>query len=134
MATPSESVACGRRLDRGTSPEARPGPSLFPIPGIEPVWAETRGDERVCVAVLDGPVDRSHPSLRGANLSPLPGLAPAQPDDGPACRHGTHVASVLFGRHDGPVPGVAPGCRGVLVPIFESVDADSFRSCSQLDL
>ena len=32
--------------------------------------------------------------------------------------HGTHVASVVFGRHDGPVKGVAPGCRGLLVPVL----------------
>jgi cyanobactin maturation PatA/PatG family protease len=88
----------------------------------------------VCVAILDGPVDQSHPSLRGVNLRQLVGLVSSACDDGPACRHGTHVASLIFGRHDGPVKGIAPGCRGILVPIFESVGADSFRSCSQLDL
>jgi hypothetical protein len=39
------------------------------VPGIlrdlEEVWVEARGDARVCVAVLDGPVDRAHPSLPG---------------------------------------------------------------------
>ena len=33
-------------------------------------------------------------------------------------RHGTHLASVLFGRPDGPVPGLAPGRRGLIVPSF----------------
>src|SRR5262245_52833325 len=108
-------------------------PPFLALPGLEAIWAHTRGDSRVCVAVLDGPVDRAHPSLGGADLQVVDGPAPGRPDGGPATRHGTHVASVIFGRHDGPVPGVAPGCRGVLVPIFESA-AHSFRPCSQLDL
>jgi hypothetical protein len=88
----------------------------------------------VCIAVLDGPVDRSHPSLRGAELVQLEGPAPAQPDDGPACHHGTHVAGLIFGQHESSTPGIAPGCRGVLIPIFESAGAHSVRTCSQLDL
>jgi cyanobactin maturation PatA/PatG family protease len=72
--------------------------------------------------------------LRGADLRLLDGPAPGRVDDGPACRHGTHVASVIFGRHGGPVHGIAPGCHGVLIPIFESAGEDSFHTCSQLDL
>jgi hypothetical protein len=75
-----------------------------------------------------------HPSLRGANVQRLEGLVSGWPDSGPACRHGTHAASLIFGQHDGPVKGIAPGCRGLLLPIFESVDANVFRPCSQLDL
>ncbi len=45
-------------------------------------------------------------------------------------RHGTHVASVIFRRHDGPVPGLASGCRGLIVPIF----SDGEGHLSQLDL
>jgi hypothetical protein len=102
--------------------------------GIRELWAETLGDPAVCVAVLDGPVDLSHPSLQGANLARGETLVPGAPDLGPACRHGTHVASVIFGRHDGPVPGAAPRCRGVLLPIFQSLGEESLQPCSQLDL
>ncbi len=109
-------------------------PGSFLVSGIETLWSQTRGDDRICVAVLDGPVDRSHETLRGANLQLLEGPAPGWPDAGPACRHGTHVTSVIFGRHDSPVAGMAPDCRGVVVPIFESVDETAFRACSQLDL
>src|SRR5947209_3402459 len=107
--------------------------ATLPLPDVESLWAETLGDERIGVAVLDGPVDGAHRSFRGARLHQLEGLVAGACDAGPACRHGTHVASVLFGQHDGPVKGVAPRCRGVLLPIFESVDAQSFRPCSQLD-
>jgi hypothetical protein len=101
---------------------------------IRELWAETLGDPAVCIAVLDGPVDLSHASFRGANLTQVATLVPGTADLGPACRHGTHVASVIFGRHDGLVPGVAPRCRGVVLPIFQSIDEHSFQPCSQLDL
>jgi hypothetical protein len=104
------------------------------LSGIRELWAETLGDPAVCVAVLDGPVDLSHPSLKGANLAQGETLVSGTADLGPACRHGTHIASVIFGRHDGPVPGLAPRCRGVLLPIFQSAGEQSFQPCSQLDL
>jgi hypothetical protein len=104
------------------------------IPGLADLWAETRGDAEVRVAVLDGPVDRSHPSLRGANLEQGETLVSSVADRGPAARHGTQVASLIFGRQHGPLLGIAPRCRGVLLPIFTSVDGFASGSCSQLDL
>ncbi|HTU90398.1 MAG TPA: S8 family serine peptidase, partial [Gemmataceae bacterium] len=86
------------------------------LSGIRELWAETLGDPAVCIAVLDGSVDLSHPSLKGANLTWGETLVPGIADLGLASRHGTHVASVIFGRHDGLVPGVAPRCRGILLP------------------
>jgi hypothetical protein len=83
--------------------------------------------------MLDGPADLGHPSLAAARLVRVPTLVAATDDRGWAGRHGTHVASLLFGRHDGPVRGVAPDCRGVLLTIFES-GTDGLRPCSQLDL
>ncbi len=108
--------------------------TIVSLAGLESLWAETHGDSRVCIAILDGAVDRSHPSLAGADLQQLDGPVPGEIDDGPACRHGTHIASAIFGQHDSSVRGVAPGCRGVVVPIFESIDGERFSSCSQLDL
>jgi hypothetical protein len=104
------------------------------LPGLEDVWAETHGEPEVRIAVVDGPVDASHPCLRGANLTAVPTLVPAVLSGGPAAEHGTHVASLIFGQHSSPMQGVAPWCRGLLLPIFESRDASSVASCSQLDL
>jgi hypothetical protein len=40
----------------------------MPVDGLEELWEWTHGDPRVIVAVLDGPVDRSHPVFDGAEL------------------------------------------------------------------
>ena len=104
------------------------------IPGLRELWAETLGDPRICVAVLDGPVDQSHPSLANANLTRIETLVPGIADQGPASQHATHVASVIFGQHDGPIKGMAPRCRGLIVPVFEDAGNGSLAPCSQLDL
>jgi hypothetical protein len=120
--------------DSGNPHRQPAGYDVNSIPGLAELWSQMRGDARVTVAVLDGPVDRSHPSLRLANLATLETLVPSVADGGPASRHGTHVASVILGQPEGPVQGIAPGCRGLVAPIFESVGDSSFRPCSQLDL
>ncbi|MEW9555373.1 PatA/PatG family cyanobactin maturation protease [Nonomuraea sp. NPDC050783] len=96
------------------------------IAGLAPLWQLTRGDERVRVAVVDGPVERTHPVLATALLKPV-GQAPPDGDAGVRAAHGTAVASVLFGH--GQVAGVAPRCTGLLVPVFSDR-----RPTSQVDL
>ncbi|MFE5593820.1 S8 family serine peptidase [Streptomyces sp. NPDC056549] len=76
------------------------------------------GDPRVCVALLDGPVDLSHPCFAGADLTRLVTLVQEPAGSGPMSLHGTHVASLLFGMPDSPVAGLAPRCRGLLLPVF----------------
>jgi cyanobactin maturation PatA/PatG family protease len=55
-------------------------------------------------------------------------------DQGSASQHGTHVASVIFGKHDSPVPGIAPHCRGLIVPVFTDGKEGRLAPCSQIDL
>ncbi|MDJ0742952.1 MAG: PatA/PatG family cyanobactin maturation protease [Xenococcaceae cyanobacterium MO_167.B27] len=101
------------------------------LPGIESIWTQTVGDPRICVALLDGTVDQSHPCFDGANLSRLPTLVSDDAGSGLMSGHGTHIASIIFGQQDSPVPGIAPGCRGLIVPVF----SDSQRGkLSQMDL
>src|SRR4051812_18520346 len=90
------------------------------LPGLPELQAETCGDPRIVVAVLDGPVDRDHPALVGARLHVPPGSdrPAAEPGDQSAA-HGTHVTSLLFGQPGSPVAGVAPGCTGLVAPIFD---------------
>ena len=104
------------------------------IGGLRELWAETLGDPKICIAVLDGPVDQSHSSLAGADLSRIETLVSGVADRGPSSQHGTHIASVIFGQHDGPIKGIAPRCRGLIVPVFKDGDGGSIAHCSQVDL
>src|SRR5947209_20312816 len=61
------------------------------LEGLEDLWQKTHGDQHICVAILDGPVDLAHEAFDGSEIQVVEGPAPAGVDDGPACRHGTHV-------------------------------------------
>jgi cyanobactin maturation PatA/PatG family protease len=101
------------------------------LPGLKELWDESMGDPRVCIAVLDGPVDQSHPCFNGANLTKLQTLVSDAAGSGHMSGHGTHITSVIFGQQGSPVRGIAPGCRGLIVPVF----SDARRGpLSQLDL
>ncbi|CAD5960085.1 S8 family peptidase [Planktothrix agardhii] len=101
------------------------------IPGLKKLWSETRGDPKICVAVLDGIVDQNHPCFIGADLTRLPSLVSGEANaNGSMSTHGTHVASIIFGQPDSPVTGIAPQCRGLIIPVF----ADESLRLSQLDL
>lgn len=106
-------------------------PNLNQIPRIQQLWAETQGDSKICIAVLDGVVDQNHPCFTGASLTRLPTLVAGEAStDGTMSAHGTHVASIIFGQPGSPVRGIAPKCRGLIVPVF----ADEQLKLSQLDL
>lgn len=91
----------------------------------------TLGRPEICVAVLDGRVDLEHPCFRGADLRLLPSLIRAGVrSTGPMAAHGTHIASIIFGQPGSKVEGLAPRCRGLIIPVF----CEDRRSVSQLDL
>lgn len=104
------------------------------IIGLRELWEETRGDPRIVIAILDGPVDRSHGSLAAADLRILETLSSGEPVEGAPTHHGTCIASVIFGQHAGDVTGIAPACRGLVVPIFTGARDGSLNPCSQVDL
>jgi cyanobactin maturation PatA/PatG family protease len=45
--------------------------------------------------------------------------------------HGTHITSLIFGQPGGPVRGIAPRCRGLILPVFRDYQEGRL---SQLDL
>src|SRR3954453_21768544 len=106
------------------------GTDVGAIPGLAQLWAETGGDPRICVAILDGPVDLAHRGLTKGNLSQIETLVSGDLASGAAADHGTQVASVIFGKHDGPVKGIAPQCRGLIAPIFTDVVTGALVPCS----
>jgi len=85
----------------------------------------------ITIAVLDGPVDASHACFEGADLVTLPTLVTdTVRQDGKMSSHGTHVASIIFGQPNRGLAGIAPQCRGVVIPIF----ADDRCNTTQLDM
>lgn len=95
---------------------------------------QTEGDANICIAVLDGPVDLTHPCFDKAKITQLESLVSDLVEDGSAKKHGTHVASLIFGQRGSPVRGVSPGCRGLIIPVFADGPDDSIAPCSQTDL
>lgn len=84
------------------------------------------------MAILDGPVDLSHPALSTATVSYVePALKVTA---GAAGSHGTAVASLILGNGVGGAEGIAPGARGLLLPIFGEEPDGSMVGCSQVDL
>ncbi len=79
------------------------------------------GDERVRLAVLDGPVMRRHPCFWGARLEILPGGSGTGPFDS----HATNVASILFAQPGKWMTGISHRCTGLLIPVF-GVDPGTF--------
>ena len=84
------------------------------LPGLTALWTKSKGDPAICIAILDAPVDRANPCLQPAKIEEH------WLGHHPHCAaHGTEVASVIFASHDSPVWGMAPGCRGVSIPIYD---------------
>jgi cyanobactin maturation PatA/PatG family protease len=104
---------------------------LAELPGMRDLWAETLGDPRIRIAVLDGPIDRGHPCFVGAELSGLETRLSDAVDGGRMSTHGTHVASVIFGEPGSPVHGIAPKCSGLLAVIYSDRNQGP---TSQMDL
>jgi len=105
------------------------------LPELKQLWAESTGDSEIRVAILDGPVDLKHPCFAGANIECLETLvSQASEKKGAATQHGTHVASVIFGQDGGSILGIAPRCRGLIVPIFREGPDGSMLACSEIDL
>ncbi|MEG4943098.1 PatA/PatG family cyanobactin maturation protease [Microcoleus sp. F4-D5] len=99
--------------------------------GISLLTSQTLGHPQVCIAVLDGLVDLKHPCFQGTDLTQLSTLVSGQAKpDGGMSLHGTHVTSVIFGQPGSPVMGIAPKCKGLIVPVFH----DDHLNLSQLDL
>lgn len=96
---------------------------------IEALRRRTVGNRSIRIAVLDGPVDIRHPCFSSALLSQLGSYVPSLDGNEDYYSHGTHVASVIFGRD--PVNGIAPECAGLLINIYGESRRGGYALCSQ---
>lgn len=104
------------------------------MPGLRELQAACSSPGRVTIAVIDGPADLAHPVLCGADMIEIRGgMVPSGYVDD-SRQHGTHVASVLFGQPGSAVTGVAPHCRGLLIPVFRDGEDGGVRPCSELEM
>jgi cyanobactin maturation PatA/PatG family protease len=129
-----EMLGRGERPSNGTELQLVAGIAWPSLAGLGELWDETLGDPSIKVAILDGPFDGNHSCFAGANLKLLDGTLANTEGTGPALQHGTHVTSIIFGQHGTTVPGLAPRCSGVIIPVFSDGPDGTIRSCSQLDL
>ncbi|MCC8958277.1 S8 family serine peptidase [Bradyrhizobium sp. Pear77] len=104
------------------------------IAGLAALWQRTSGgDPAVKIAIIDGPVDLNHPSLRQARVA-MGGEFVAPSSSIIQSEHGTHVASVLMGTPGSPVLGVAPSCSATVFSIYRENAAGQIEPSSQSTL
>lgn len=106
------------------------------ITRLPTLMARTDGRADLLVALIDGPVLTTHPELEPRGLQTLGQSAAAncQRPDSPACVHGTFVAGVLHARRGGKAPGLCPGCRLLVRPIFSEQADGGMPACDAQDL
>lgn len=87
------------------------------LPGVRELWRHTLGCPGVVLGVVEGPPDLTHPCFEGADLTVIEPSWLADTAVHPvAVEHGTFTTGMLFGQHHTSVPGLAPRCRGIIVP------------------
>jgi subtilisin family serine protease len=86
--------------------------------GLTSLMLLTSGTPDIAVALLDGPVDRSHPDLAHANIRSIGDSDGCHHTQSVACAHGTFVAGVLVAKRGSQAPAIAPGCTLLVRPIF----------------
>lgn len=107
--------------------------SVAALQQLESIWAAGLGRSDVRIALLDGPVDLTHPCFAGADLQEIDVLGRSATPSAAALRHGTQVASIIFAQHHGSeLRGIAPGCTGLLIPLYQR-HGEELR-CTHVDL
>lgn len=104
------------------------------VPGLRYLRSISRGDPRIVIAILDGPVDVDHACLSGAALEVISASSPGRSGTPASMQHGTHVVSQIFAGHVGALDGIAPKCRGLLIPVFCGDAEGGLTATSQVDL
>lgn len=100
------------------------------LPELKRIWQESTGESEIKVAIIDGPVDLSHPCFEGAVLTVLDAFI-SRYNKMPLYQNGTNTASIIFGQHGTSIRGISPGSRGLIVPVYSEYP---FVPYSQIDI
>ena len=108
---------------------------MHTYPKLAALRRHTRGAASVRVAMIDGPVDHTHPCFDGATLIELPApWTSMEEHDDSFLAHGTGIASILFGQVDSAVEGVAPDVTGITIAAaWQSQDITELSLVRALD-
>ncbi len=90
---------------------------------LDQLKAASKGSRQVGIGIIDGPVDWSHPDFREAGPTMHLATGACRIQESFACRHGTFVSGVLAASRDSVAPGLCPGCRFVVRPVFAEAGA-----------
>ena len=87
---------------------------------LQPLMRLSEGNPKVVIALLDGPVDISHPNLSHETILSLPGKVDpnCSGERSTACEHGTSVASILSAKRGSAAPAICPKCTLLVRPVF----------------
>jgi cyanobactin maturation PatA/PatG family protease len=108
--------------------------SILSMMGLADLRQQSLGDPEICIAVIDSRVDLLHPALAGAQLKEIVPVWLSSRMGSAGASHGTHVASIIFGQPGGVVEGIAPRCRGIIIPVYSETQSGELAPCSQEDL
>jgi len=98
------------------------------------LMAATEGSATVMIGLIDGPVSIGHPGLQAQGVRVLNGMAGCEYANSAACQHGTFIAGILHARRGEAAPGLSPGCRLLVRPIFSEESRGGFPSCKPEEL
>jgi subtilisin family serine protease len=87
---------------------------------LTPLMEVTSGRPEVVVGLVDGLVLKQHPELVGTNIREVSGEQNSQcvQASSNACRHGTFIAGILFGKRNSVAPAICSNCTLLMRPIF----------------
>lgn len=101
---------------------------------LQELWTLTKGSSEICIAILDGPVDLSYKCFIDAQIDSINITGSESDYSGLASEHGTNVTSIIFSNNEGCNKGIAPKCKGLIIPIYDNDKKTGITKCNQLDL
>ena len=94
---------------------------------LSPLMQITSGRAETKIALIDGPVDTSHPELSTAKFHEVPGKigGACERASSIACMHGTFVAGILCANRGSAAPAICPDCTLLIRPIFAETTSEN---------